>query len=801
MVLARHLSLSLISTTVLAATLRVPSDYTTIQEAIDSASSGDSVLVAPGIHAGSVEIGEVDLTLLGDATPELVTIQGDSASPVVTVTSNVGLIIESLTLTGGHNDNSGGGVRAEAGATLTLANCVVAGNSSAKLGGGLYLNGANALIEDSIVEMNLAESGGGLYAAAADTLILHRTTIRDNSATNGGGIKILNGGSAWIEDSTLEGNSAEQNGAGMVANDAGSVSISGTTFSNNMASLSGNDASGGGAAFFGSTVANIAGSSFSGNLARSGAGIRAIGGAQVDLVDCEFVANKAGDDVFWGFGGGVNYWDDASGQISNCNFEQNTASREGGAIHVHEADVVMADLLVCDNICLSSEPQTGWGGGIFIFTTFSQIVDSHICRNSTTRGGGGIYSQGDPFAGGPRPTGTLIARNLIEENTAEAGGGIESAIYDSLWIEDNVIRNNTADRKGGIGIDAGSVADVCFNTIEGNTALSAITPQGGAGLFTSGSVVRIAGNTFRDNSGSSGHGGAIRVTSADAQVTIRDNVFERNNADHGGGVFCDTNANFLIKRNLFVSNAAVGEGGAILLASPCTGEIDDNTIVDSSVGGSRAAAVSYMGFCNADFRRNIVVGTVGGWGLRTTEDQSSNALERNLFRNNELGSSRGPTDLVFKINAAPEFVAGDTIYQLSPESLAIDTGGEDSLGVLLDLGWMAYAYPDEPRVGVSIADAPDTVSPGDLAQATLSAVNAATELHDVELTMRVGGNRSGYLGSPFSVQVAAGDTVEVPVQVRVPDPCGGCAGAVVLTVRARVQGALEAGDARDVWVE
>lgn len=50
-----------------AATLRVPTDYPTIQEAIDAASSGDTVLVAPGDYFESVDFGFKEIFLRSTA--------------------------------------------------------------------------------------------------------------------------------------------------------------------------------------------------------------------------------------------------------------------------------------------------------------------------------------------------------------------------------------------------------------------------------------------------------------------------------------------------------------------------------------------------------------------------------------------------------------------------------------------------------------------------------------------------------------------------------------------------------------
>jgi len=53
------------SNTVLAADLHVPADYPTIQSAVDAASSGDTIHVAPGVYVEQVTVAEKDLTLIG----------------------------------------------------------------------------------------------------------------------------------------------------------------------------------------------------------------------------------------------------------------------------------------------------------------------------------------------------------------------------------------------------------------------------------------------------------------------------------------------------------------------------------------------------------------------------------------------------------------------------------------------------------------------------------------------------------------------------------------------------------------
>jgi nitrous oxidase accessory protein NosD len=51
--------------TVQAADLHVPADYATIQEAVDAASNGDTIHIAPGVYAGQTTITEKKLSLIG----------------------------------------------------------------------------------------------------------------------------------------------------------------------------------------------------------------------------------------------------------------------------------------------------------------------------------------------------------------------------------------------------------------------------------------------------------------------------------------------------------------------------------------------------------------------------------------------------------------------------------------------------------------------------------------------------------------------------------------------------------------
>ena len=70
-----------------AAELHVPADYTTIQAAVDVASNGDEILVAPGTYTGTGDevvdtLGKA-ITIKASGTPEETIIDGEGARRVV----------------------------------------------------------------------------------------------------------------------------------------------------------------------------------------------------------------------------------------------------------------------------------------------------------------------------------------------------------------------------------------------------------------------------------------------------------------------------------------------------------------------------------------------------------------------------------------------------------------------------------------------------------------------------------------------------------------------------------------------
>ena len=272
-----------------AADLLVPSQYNTIQSAIDAAVSGDVVLISPGTHAGPIDLKGKAITVRGAGNLNSQVLINGGDSVVKCTTGEISdCVIENLTITGG-TAISGGGVKL-INSSPTFKKCRIilntAAGSSDCQGGGVYVLGGAPVFEDCSISANSCSPYGSGTACGGHS---------DLRCVGMGGGVYLQDTSATLSRCTISGNVVSANpprsmnplvdvqAGGIWRSGSGSVTISNCLITTNSldSSASGSNqsccyGSGGGAIIQGLTF--ISGSKISNN-SKSGCG-DAIGGVK-----------------------------------------------------------------------------------------------------------------------------------------------------------------------------------------------------------------------------------------------------------------------------------------------------------------------------------------------------------------------------------------------------------------------------------------------------------------------------------------------------------------------------------------
>ncbi|MET0625894.1 MAG: Calx-beta domain-containing protein [Pyrinomonadaceae bacterium] len=249
----------------------------TLRAAVEQAnqSAGDdtiNITVTGTINLSSELPRLSNLTITGPGLSQLTVRRNPAAARfrIFTTSFNSTVSISGLTISGGRasGPSGGGGILNSQGATLTLSDVVVRGNSAevslfsfSGHGGGIFHEGVSLTLTHSTVSGNSAADGlssstqaggdgGGIYAHRGILSVIN-STISGNEAGDGGGGSsgavagdggglFISGAAVTLANSTVSGNSAG-NGPG-----GGGGGISGGEFTLDSCTVASNKAPGGG---------------------------------------------------------------------------------------------------------------------------------------------------------------------------------------------------------------------------------------------------------------------------------------------------------------------------------------------------------------------------------------------------------------------------------------------------------------------------------------------------------------------------------------------------------------------------
>jgi hypothetical protein len=254
-----------------ATTIKVPNDYSTIQEAINASSNGDTVLVASGTYYENInfrgksilltsyyifneDVTYITSTIINGSQPD----HPDTASCVLIVNGEDSTaILQGFTLTGGTGtkwiDEHGAGTYVEGGGILitlsspTIKNNLIIENEAIRIGsgitsaggGGIRVGDGNPHIINNIIMSNSGMYGGGIVLNYTGAVVRNNIIYNNTVYQAVTGVPTFGGGGIWvlekfgttpriIENNTIVGNSSSGVGSG-AAGKGGGVLIWGTS--------------------------------------------------------------------------------------------------------------------------------------------------------------------------------------------------------------------------------------------------------------------------------------------------------------------------------------------------------------------------------------------------------------------------------------------------------------------------------------------------------------------------------------------------------------------------------------------
>ena len=568
-------------------TYNVPGDFENVQDAIDAAPAGTTIILAPGTYNETIDTAGKAIHLLSSGGPDvtIIDVTGLKAS-AITIANGEGpdTIIEGITFTGG-NAQYGGGMYVS-GADPTVINCHFLNNTATYGGGVAVLDGASitfggdGLFETISLTFNEAEYGGGVAIINGSTIafgggtLMEKINFHFNEAQYGGGIAIINGGDiAFMNDGPFETisvtfNEAQFGGGLAVMGGEASIGI-GLTIEDNAATEYGGGVAildGGGITFGGDGLLEEIKVTY--NEAQYGGGMAILGGGSFASTDEVITENISLTFNEAQFGGGLAIMDGEASIGIQLTIEGNVAQQVGGGIAIMDGGSV-AYPHPESWIDINGNSATG-GGGLAIMDGGSIAIPNpeswspvFIVNNTADVAGGGILIQNNGML--HVPPGFEETMFHIEGNSAQVGGGMLNAGEGLMETVSFVF--NEAQFGGAVANGGDGSLSIVNSSFIGNTATGDGTVAGGD---------------------SDGPGGVI-VTIDDATTEVGDTFFCQNCPENisgpwndlGGNVFshaADLNCDGVV--NVFDLLFLLEDWGACVDLADCPADLNDDGVVN-----------------------------------------------------------------------------------------------------------------------------------------------------------------------------------------------------------------------------
>ena len=525
------------------------------------------------------------------------------------------------------------------GFTVTLTNATLI-NGKADKGGAIYNDGSLTLSDVKLSD-NAADSYGGAVFNNGH-LVVGNSVFDSNDIVNRGSASVDYGGAAiynWYD---------------------GTLTVSGSNFTNNIKNYKNGDRLVGAIATIGD--ATISDSYFVNNAGRWGGAISASGyliaGDDVNTLTVSGSTFKENGGLY---GAGIFVWG-SDFTVSDCVFDKNTASgkgnmtpnnNNGAAIEVTDTNKAIAGIITGSKF---TNNKAQYGGAIDICEGNIKITDSEFVNNSADVEGGAIDI--NTVNGNPEVS---ISDSKFINNSASYGGAIVNV--KDLTVRNTEFVNNTPDAIfnyvgfGGnldLGIENFTDLQNAIGLVTGTLTLNqnVVMTDDEAANFVNGVIInkniRIDGKGHTIDAKNLG-----RIFEIDGgfAVTLTNVTLTNGNATVGGAIYNFGNLD-LVHVN-FVNNAAKYGGAIMNYAYGLV--LDDSTFVNNTakIGGAIYNSADCFVVGNSTFANNTATsngGVIFNYGIGFVVGNST-------FVNNSAADGAGAI-----LNGGRGFVVGNSTF-------------------------------------------------------------------------------------------------------------------------------------------
>jgi len=370
-----------------SATIYVPDNYATIQEAIDASVHGDEIIVRSGAYVENIDFRGKAISVKSEQGASVTTIDGNQSGSVVVFQNGEAndTVLDGFTITNGDGHGfypQGGGIHC-AQSSPTITNNTLTKNTAYYSGGGIYCAGGSPLLSNNIISENFSDQkGGGIYCTASFAFIINNTIHNNKADSNGGGICCWNNSKPIIAYNDISENSAERGGGGIYSWDA-SPTISGNNIEFNSVIDPLKD---GGGIYCRGGIPSITRNCIRKNVVDGEGGGIFCQSSLPTITRNIITGNQAGN-------GGGFYCNSSDPFVTNNTVTMNTANDKGGGISCRYSSMIVTNTILWSNTATKGkEIWVGEYGNPSTFTISYSDVDGG--QSSCHVGSGCVFNWG-----------------------------------------------------------------------------------------------------------------------------------------------------------------------------------------------------------------------------------------------------------------------------------------------------------------------------------------------------------------------------------------------------------------------